>query len=330
MKNILVLGAGGFIGNAIVERLVSEGHFVRGVDFRYPKFNKSAAQDFVIGDLRHRSTLKKVLVTFNNDTFDEIYHFAADMGGAEYIFTGINDADILTNSMGITIHLLREQAELNRKLKTNKTKILYASSACVYPEHNQSDPLTPDCREDTVYPASPDSDYGWEKLFGERIIAAYNRNYHIPIRIARYHNVYGPGGEYEGGREKAPAALCRKVLTTVDNEITIFGDGNQTRSFLYIDDAVEGTLRLMNSDYKEPINMGSEEIISINDFVDMIASIENKTINKVHKINGPLGVRGRNSNNDLMRSVLKWEPPTKLKDGITKTYNFIKSVIHAI
>lgn len=322
MKNILVLGAGGFIGNALVTRLVSEGHYVRGVDLREPKFNKSLAQEFIITDLRYRSNVKKVLEMVNN-TFDEIYHMAADMGGADFVFTGDNDADILSNSMNITINLLREQTQLNSKLKVNKTKILYASSACVYPEHNQLDPDNPDCREVTVYPANPDSDYGWEKLFGERIFQAYNRNYHIPIRIARYHNVYGPGSEYDGGREKAPAALCRKVLTSNDN-IQIYGDGSQTRSFLYIDDAVEASLRLMASDYSLPMNIGSEEMTSINNFVDMIASIENKVLTKVYKLNGPLGVRGRNSNNDLMRQILNWEPPTNLLNGITQTYHFIK------
>lgn len=322
MKRILVLGAGGFIGNAVVNKLVEQGNFVRGIDLKQPKFNKSAAQEFEITDLRYRSNVKRVLEFYNN-TFDEVYHFAADMGGAEFIFTGDNDADIMSNSMNITINVLREQAQLNAKLKVNKTKILYASSACVYPEHNQLDPNNPNCREDTAYPANPDSDYGWEKLFGERIFAAYNRNYHIPVRIARYHNVYGVGSEFEGGREKAPAALCRKVLTS-NNTIQIFGDGNQTRSFIYIDDAVEATLRLMASDYNLPMNIGSEEMISINDFVDMIADIENKMLTKVYKLDGPLGVRGRNSNNDLMRSVLNWEPTTTLKNGITQTYHFIK------
>lgn len=322
MKNILVLGAGGFIGNAIVTKLVSQGHFVRGVDIKPPKFHKSPAQEFIIGDLRNKDFVKDIL-QINSSVFDEIFHMAADMGGAEYIFTGDNDADILTNSLTMTLNVLRSQVELNKNLSINKTKILYASSACVYPEHNQLDPNTPDCREETVYPAHPDSDYGWEKLFGEIIVAAYNRNYKIPVRIARFHNVYGAGSEFDGGKEKAPAALCRKVLTSNGN-ILIYGNGEQTRSFIYIDDAVEGTLRLMNSDFNEPINIGSEEMISINDFVDMIANIENKQITKHHKLDGPIGVQGRNSNNDLIRKVLNWEPKISLKEGITKTYYFIK------
>lgn len=327
MKTCLVLGAGGFIGNAVVDKLVEQGHFVRGVDLRNPKFQPSKAKEFEISDLRYRSNVRRIL-DLGSTTFDEVYHFAADMGGAEYIFTGQNDADIMSNNMLMTVNILREQIQLNRKYAINKTKILYASSACVYPEHNQLDPNTPDCREDTVYPAHPDSDYGWEKLFGERIMAAYHRNYHIPIRVARFHNVYGPGSEYDGGKEKAPAALCRKVLTS-EGSITIFGDGEQTRSFIHIDDVVEAIQKLMDSTYQEPINIGSEEMISINDFVDMIASIDNKKITKIHKVNGPVGVRGRNSNNDLIKQVLNWEPKISLKDGITQTYNFIRKNIDA-
>lgn len=322
MKKILVLGAGGFIGNALVNRLVSQGHFVRGVDIKTPEFTNSPAQEFVLGDLRDRVFVCKFLQLNDGQLFDEIYHMAADMGGADFVFTGKNDADILTNSMQITINVLSEQKNLNTNLNINKTKIFYASSACIYPEHNQLESDNPDCRESTAYPANPDSNYGWEKIFGERIFLAYAKNYNIPVRIARYHNVYGAGSTYQGGREKAPAALCRKVLTS-DGNIEIYGDGNQTRSFLYIDDAIDATLALMESNYSDPINIGSEEMISINDFVDIIAGIERKQLNKIHQP-GPLGVRGRNSNNDVIRSVLHWEPKISLREGITRTYLFIQ------
>lgn len=327
MKKILVLGAGGFIGNALVTRLASDGHFIRAVDVKHPEFNKSAASEFVLGDLRDINTVKKV-IEIDNEAFDEIYHLAADMGGADYIFIGKHDADIISNSIMITVNLLSEQAKLNTKIGSNKTKIFYSSSACVYPQYNQNDPENPDCKEDTVYPANPDSDYGFEKLFSERLFKAYHRNHSIPIRIARYHNVYGPQSVYAGGREKAPAALCRKVLQS-DGSILIYGDGKQTRSFLYIDDAIDATLLLMQSDYSEPINIGSEEMISINDFVDLISSIENKSINKIHKLDGPIGVLGRNSNNDLIKKVLGWSPKVSLKMGITNTYFFIKSKLMA-
>lgn len=324
MKNILVLGSAGFIGSAIVKRLVEEGNYVRGVDIKYPVTYRKFAQENIIGDLRDYALVKQLLTLSNGNTFDEIYHMAADMGGADFVFTGLNDADILTNSLQMTINILRAQSDLNKEFNVNKTKMFYASSACVYPEHNQLDPDNPDCREHTAYPAHPDSDYGWEKLIGERIFGAYARNHKIPVRVARFHNIYGAGSEYEGGREKAPAALCRKVLTS-DGNIHIYGNGLQTRSFLYVDDAVDAVISLMNSDYDQPINIGSEEMISINDFVDMIASIENKQITKHHKLDGPIGVQGRNSNNDLIRKVLNWEPKISLKEGITKTYYFIKA-----
>lgn len=325
-KNILVLGAGGFIGNAIVTYLVNQGYFVRGVDIKPNKFSKSLAHEFILGDLRDKKFVSEIL-TINDLPFDEVYHFAADMGGAEFIFTGLNDADILTNSSTMTLNILSEQVLLNKKLNRNQTKFFYASSACVYPEHNQLDPDNPDCREDTVYPASPDSNYGWEKIFGERLFQAYNKNYNIPIAIARYHNVYGPGSEYDGGREKAPAALCRKVLQGT-NYIEIYGDGTQTRSFLYIDDAVNATIRLMDSNFNMPINIGSEEIISINAFIDLISSIENKHIEKKYKLDAPIGVKGRNSNNDLIRQILNWEPKVRLSEGITQTYHFIKEQLN--
>jgi nucleoside-diphosphate-sugar epimerase len=323
---ILVIGAGGFIGNAIVTRLISQGHYVRGVDIKEPAFQKSLAQEFLKLDCRNYNNVENIIRTNDGDTFDQVFHLAADMGGADYIFTGLKDADIMSNSLILTINILRAQAKLNKELGKNKTKMFYASSACVYPEHNQLTPDNPNCKEDTVYPAHPDSDYGWEKLFGERLFQAYNRNYNIPIRIARYHNIYGPGSEYQGGREKAPAALCRKVLTS-DGTILIYGDGSQTRSFLFIEDAVDATLMLMNSEFDQPINIGSEEMVSINDFVDIICKIENKSITKIHKLDGPLGVRGRNSDNTLIRQVLNWEPKFNLTQGITLTYNFIKGKI---
>lgn len=327
MKNILVLGAGGFIGNALVSRLINQGHYVRGVDIKHPDFNNSAANEFLLLDLRDVDKTK-MAITINEDCFDEIYHLAADMGGADYIFTGKHDADIISNSITITVNLLTEQVKLNQELGKNKTKIFYSSSACVYPQHNQTDPENPDCKEDSVYPANPDSDYGFEKLFSERLFKAYARNYNIPIRIARYHNVYGPLSAYDGGREKAPAALCRKVLQA-QSDIVIYGDGNQTRSFLYIEDALDATLLLMDSDYADAINIGSEEMISINDFVDMIMSIEGKSLNKIHQLSGPTGVRGRTSNNDLIKKTLDWTPKVTLKEGITNTYIFIKSQIKA-
>ena len=275
-KTALVLGAGGFIGSHMVKRLRKEGYWVRGVDLKYPEFSKTEANEFVCMDLRDVEVVRRV-IRFGGYTgnfysqivdkflepFDEIYQFAADMGGAGFIFTGENDADIMHNSASINLNLLEEQKKWNKSKKTNHTKIFYSSSACMYPEHNQLDPNNPDCRENSAYPANPDSEYGWEKLFSERLYLAYNRNHGIPVRIARYHNIFGPEGTWDGGREKAPAAICRKValLPITGGSIEVWGDGLQTRSFLYIDECIEATRRLMDSDFMGPVNIGSEEMV---------------------------------------------------------------------
>jgi GDP-D-mannose 3',5'-epimerase len=338
MKTALVLGAGGFIGSHLVTRLKKEGFWVRGVDLKYPDFSPTTADDFIIGDLRdpqiaesvirlegiqgypqRYSRLKKAFT--NTLQFDELYQLAADMGGAGYINTGNHDANVVHNSMLINLNVL------NEAYKKNTKKIFYASSACVYNEHNQLDPKNPNCKENSVYPAYPDSEYGWEKLFSERLYATYNRNYGLDVRIARFHNIYGPEGTFDGGKEKAPAAICRKIAKTPSGgEIEIWGDGLQTRSFLYIDEAIEGVRRLMNSDYKEPINIGSEEIISMNELARLIAKLANKHI-KIKNIPGPQGVRGRTSDNTLIKEKLGWVPSQSLEIGLTKTYKWINNKI---
>ena len=338
-KTALVLGAGGFIGSHMVRRLRSEGYWVRGVDIKHTEFSKTEANEFISADLRDADMVRRAirftgyLGNFYNQIaekfvqpFDEIYQFAADMGGAGFVFTGENDADILHNSVQINLNVLEEQRKLNESVKENKTKIFYSGSACMYPEHNQLDPDNPDCREESAYPANPDSEYGWEKLFSERLFLAYNRNYGIPVRIARYHNIFGPEGTYEGGREKAPAAICRKVafLPESGGAIEVWGDGLQTRSFLFVDECIEATRRLMDSDFTGPVNIGSEEMVSINDLVDIVAKVAGKEVKKIH-IDGPLGVRGRNSNNDLIREKLNWDYSQPLSVGIEKTYNWIHS-----
>ena len=351
MKKCLVLGAGGFIGSHMVKRLKSEGAWVRGVDLKEPDFSKSAADEFVTGDLRDSDFVRRVIEykgeqgNFYNsvpnyliETFDEIYQFAADMGGAGYIFTKEHDADIMHNSASINLNLLDQQHKLNELYgdkwdsrpidNRNTTKIFYSSSACMYPEHNQLDPNNPDCRENSAYPANPDSEYGWEKLFSERLYLSYSRNHGIPVRIARYHNIFGPEGTWYGGKEKAPAAICRKVAyANLEDTIEVWGDGEQTRSFLYIDECIEATRRLMDSEFTEPINIGSEEMVTINQLVDTAAKVANKTIGKDHKLDAPLGVRGRNSNNDLIREKLGWDYSQSLEEGIRKTYNWIMSQI---
>ena len=340
-KTALVLGAGGFIGSHMVKRLRSEGYWVRGVDLKYPEFSISEAHEFIIGDLRDSNFVERVLQykgPYNNfynfvpskyiDTFDEIYQFAADMGGAGFVFTGENDADIMHNSATINLNVLESQRKLNDFKEVNKTKIFYSGSACMYPEYNQLDPDNPDCREESAYPAAPDSEYGWEKLFSERLFLAYHRNYGIPVRVARYHNIFGPEGTWEGGREKAPAAICRKVayLPEQGGSIEVWGDGLQTRSFLYIDECIEATRRLMDSDFIGPVNIGSEEMVTINQLVDTAAKVSNKKVEKNH-IEGPLGVRGRNSNNDLIRKKLGWDYSQSLEEGIRKTYSWIVNQI---
>ena len=353
-KTALVLGAGGFIGSHMVKRLRSEGYWVRGVDLKYPEFSATEANEFIQGDLRDPNFVKRVLEykgesgNFYNSVpyrcilpFHEIYQFAADMGGAGFVFTGENDAEIMQNSVTINLNVLEQQrlldetfdgkqgwSECNRPLLDFRTKIFYSGSACMYPEHNQLDPDDPNCREDSAYPAAPDSEYGWEKLFSERLYLAYNRNHGIPVRIARYHNIFGPEGTWDGGREKAPAAICRKVAYAPKKggSIEVWGDGLQTRSFLYIDECIEATRRLMDSDFLGPVNIGSEEMVSINQLVDTAAKVAKKDIEKNH-IDGPLGVRGRNSNNDLIREKLGWDYSQPLEEGIRKTYKWIQQQI---
>ena len=336
-KTALVLGAGGFIGSHMVKRLRDEGYWVRGVDLKHPEFSSTVAHEFVTGDLRDVTFVRRC-IAFKGylgnfyasvpeqyyKPFDEIYQFAADMGGAGFVFTGENDADIMHNSVSINLNVLEEQRKFNESYKVNQTKIFYSGSACMYPEHNQLDPDNPDCRESSAYPADPDSEYGWEKLFSERLYLAYNRNHSIPVRIARYHNIFGPEGTWDGGREKAPAAICRKVayLPAEGGAIEVWGDGQQTRSFLYIDECIEATLRLMDSDFIGPVNIGSEEMVTINQLVDITAEVSDKIVSKIH-IDGPLGVRGRNSNNDLIREKLGWDYEQSLTEGIRKTYDWI-------
>lgn len=323
MKTALVLGAGGFIGSHLVTRLKSEGYWVRGVDIKHPDFSDSTADDFVIADLRDPLKTSVIMYAPNQEPFDEVYQLAADMGGAGYINTGDHDADVVHNSMLINLNVLNEAQKKNVK------KIFYASSACVYNEHNQLDPENPNCKEDSVYPAQPDSEYGWEKLFSERLYATYNRNYGIDVRIARFHNIFGPEGTFDGGKEKAPAAICRKVAKTPTNgEIEVWGDGLQTRSFLYIDEAIEGVRRLMNSEYKEPINIGSEEIISMNGLAKLVSFLADKPIG-IKNIPGPQGVRGRTSDNTLIKEKLDWAPSQPLHIGLTETYKWIASKIES-
>ena len=318
-KTAIVCGAGGFIGGHLVNRLKAEGFWVRGVDLKENEYGNMNADDFVIGDLRD----PRVCESLFDRKIDEVYQLAADMGGAGYIFTGDHDAAVMHNSALCNLNML----EATHKNKAGK--IFYSSSACMYPEYNQLDPDNPKCSEDSAYPAAPDSEYGWEKLFSERLFLSYHRNYGTQVRVARFHNIFGPQGTWTGGREKAPAALCRKVAMAEDGgEIEIWGDGLQTRSFLYVEECVDGVKRLMDSDFTGPVNIGSEEMISINDFVDMIASVAGKTIHKNH-IEGPTGVRGRNSDNALIEEKLGWKPTQPLRDGIEKTYNWIVEQINA-
>jgi GDP-D-mannose 3',5'-epimerase len=327
-KTALVLGAGGFIGSHLVKHLKSEGFWVRGVDLKKPDFSASLADDFIVGDLRSASMVSRVMVSpyqisfaSGEGAFDEVYQLAADMGGAGYIFSGDNDANVMHNSALINLNVAHEASK--KKVK----KIFYSSSACMYPAYNQEDPLNPKCHESSAYPAEPDSEYGWEKLFSERLFLAFSRNYGLNVRVARFHNIFGPEGTWRGGKEKAPAAICRKIAEAKDGgEIEVWGDGEQTRSFLYIDECIEAVRRLMNSDFIGPVNIGSEEMVSINQLVDIVSSVAGKTIHKNH-IEGPLGVRGRNSDNTLYRKMIGWEPSLPLKDGITFTYEWIKNQI---
>jgi nucleoside-diphosphate-sugar epimerase len=319
-KRILVCGAGGFIGHHLVNRLKREGHWVRGVDLKLPRFSKSAADEFAVGDLRDQSFVKDVV----DCPFDEIYQLAADMGGAGYIFTGENDADVMHNSATINLNVL------DNCIKRRVKRIFYSSSACIYPQNNQTDPNNPNCEENSAYPADPDSEYGWEKLFSERLYLSYQRNHGLNVRIARYHNIFGPEGSWNDGREKAPAAICRKVAEVQDGgEIEVWGDGKQTRSFLFIDECLDGTLRLMESDWTGPVNIGSDEMVSINRLVELVSEIAGKSVSIRH-VDGPEGVRGRKSDNRLIQQKLGWAPQSKLTDGLIPTYQWIHHVQKAL
>jgi nucleoside-diphosphate-sugar epimerase len=313
MRTALVLGGGGFIGTHLVRRLKQEGYSVRAVDLKYPEFSETEADDFVIGDLREQSVCRGVI----DQRFSEVYQLAADMGGAGYIFTGDHDAAVMHNSATINLNVL--DTCFRRNIKT----VFYSSSACMYPRHNQEDPDNPDCSEDSAYPANPDSEYGWEKLFSERLYLAYNRNHGMGCRIARFHNIFGPEGTWQGGKEKAPAAICRKVAMAPEGgTIEIWGDGQQTRSFLYIDECLEGLLRLTRSSFTGPVNIGSNEMITINQLVELVSKVSRKRIS-VKNIHGPTGVRGRNSDNRLIAAELGWQPRYPLVRGIVKTYHWI-------
>lgn len=311
----------------MVKRLKSEGYWVRGVDLKMPEFSKSLADEFFLLDLRNsESTIESLSLPAPEIAFDEIYQFAADMGGAGFVFTGEHDADIMHNSATINLNVLNAQKTLNEMHRINRTKIFYSGSACMYPAHNQLHPDNPNCEESSAYPANPDSEYGWEKLFSERLFLSYHRNYQIPIAIARYHNIYGPEGTWEGGREKAPAAICRKIaqLPEEGGEIEVWGDGLQTRSFLYIDECIEASRRLMVSDFSDPINIGSEEMVSINQLVEIVSKISGKSVVCRHKLDAPTGVRGRNSSNKLIRQVLGWDYKMSLSQGLERTYLWIE------
>ena len=319
-KRILVCGAGGFIGGAMVKRLKSEGHWVRGVDIKYHEFFDiiAACDEFAKGDLRNPGVCNSVVT----EDIDEIYQFAADMGGAGYIFTGENDANVMHNSALINLNIAEQCVQKGVK------RIFYSSSACMYPEHNQMDPDNPNCEENSAYPADPDSEYGWEKLFSERLYLAFHRNYGLEVRIARYHNIFGTEATWDGGKEKAPAAFCRKAAAAADGTlIEVWGDGTQTRSFLYIDECIEATRRLMDSDFTGPVNIGSEEMISINNFAQMAIDISGKNL-KIKNIPGPLGVRGRNSDNKLYFEKIGWQVSQPLRDGMEKTFEWINKQVN--
>jgi GDP-D-mannose 3', 5'-epimerase len=319
IKKALVCGAGGFIGSHLVTRLKSEGYWVRGVDLKYPEFSPTTADDFVLADLRDATSWEKAL----DIELDEAYQLAADMGGAGYIFTGDHDAHVMHNSAMINLHMAHYGVQKRVR------KVFYSSSACMYPAYNQEDPQKPNCAESTAYPAAPDSEYGWEKLFSERLYFAFFRNHGLDVRVARFHNIFGPEGTWQGGREKAPAALCRKVAEQEEGgTIEMWGDGEQTRSFLYIDECVEAVRRLMNSSFRGPVNIGSEEMVTINQMAEIIMQIAGKKLGVQHRP-GPTGVRGRNSDNRVIRAELGWEPSMSLREGLTKTYWWIESQVEA-
>ena len=318
-KKALVCGAGGFIGSHLVTRLKNEGYWVRGVDLKYPEFSPTTADDFTLADLRDAKSWEKAL----DVELDEAYQLAADMGGAGYIFTGDHDAHVMHNSAMINLHMAHYGVQKRVR------KVFYSSSACMYPAYNQEDPQNPNCAESSAYPAAPDSEYGWEKLFSERLYFAFFRNHGLDVRVARFHNIFGPEGTWQGGREKAPAALCRKVAEHEEGgTIEMWGDGEQTRSFLYIDECVEAVRRLMNSNFRGPVNIGSEEMVTINQMAEIIMQIAGKKLGVQHRP-GPTGVRGRNSDNRVIRAELGWEPSMSLREGLTKTYWWIESQVEA-
>lgn len=320
MGKVLVCGAGGFIGSHLVKRLKKEGFWVRGADLKYPEFGETEADDFVIGDLRDPDICRYV----TDQRFSEVYQLAANMGGAGFVFTGENDADIMHNSGLINLNMLEVCYKRNLK------RIFYSSSACMYPQYNQEDPDNPNCAEDSAYPANPDSEYGWEKLFSERLYLAFHRNYGLQVRIARFHNIFGPEGTWTGGREKAPAAICRKVAMAANGgEIEIWGDGKQTRSFLYIDECLEGVRRLMNSEFMGAVNIGSQEMVTIDQLAKIVMEIAGKRLSIIH-MSGPLGVRGRNSDNRLIKEKLGWAPSMPLREGLEITYRWIEDQIKKI
>ena len=327
MKRVIVLGGGGFIGGHLSKRLKNEGNYVRICDIKKHEYFEQSeiCNEFILGDLTDPTIVSTVI----NDSFDEVYQLAADMGGAGYIFTGENDANVMHNSALINLNVTHECVK--KKIK----KVFYSSSACMYPEHNQLDPNNPNCEESSAYPANPDSEYGWEKLFSERLYLAYNRNYGLDVRVARFHNIFGPQGTWRGGKEKAPAAMCRKAseLQNGDN-LEVWGDGLQTRSFLYVDECIEAVIRFMEQDrFLGPVNIGSEEMVTINQLAKYAIIASEKHIN-IENIEGdkfkskygfkcPVGVRGRNSDNKLYKENMGWEPSQKLQDGILKTYRWV-------
>ncbi len=316
MKRVLVNGAGGFIASHLVKRLKSEGYWVRGADLKRPEYSDTAADEFVVGDLRDPNVVASVV-----NGVEDVYQLAADMGGAGYIFTGEHDAAVMHNSVLINLNTLQLGTEAGVK------RFFYSSSACVYPEHNQMDPLNPVCTESSAYPAAPDSEYGWEKLFSERLYFSYMRNYGVTVRVARFHNIFGPDGTWDGGKEKAPAALCRKVAQAPGGgEIEIWGDGMQTRSFLYVDECIEGVRRLMESDFVGPVNIGSEEMVTINQLAELVMQVAGKKLSIRH-IKGPLGVRGRTSDNRLIFEKLGWRPSRPLTEGLEKTYTWVAAQV---
>lgn len=319
MKTALVLGAGGFIGNHLVRRLKAEGFWVRGVDLKFNEFSDTDADDFMVADLRDPVLCREAI----DRRFDEVYQLAADMGGAGYVFSGENDANIMHNSALVNLNVLETCRCRNIR------RIFYSSSACMYPSHNQVDPNNPNCEEASAYPADPDSEYGWEKLFSERVFLSYHRNYGMEVRIGRFHNIFGPEGAWRDGREKSPAALCRKVAEAQNGgEVEIWGDGEQTRSFLYIDECLDGILKLMRSDFMGPVNIGSDERVTINEMARMIIDIAGKKLNLKH-IEGPLGVRGRNSDNTLIKEKLGWAPSKSLREGLVEDYQWIHAQVVA-